>query len=80
MKYYGVSTPREDIFFSPDLSGRVLNEFVINIPLITRFCKEKKVSLARVDTANEEGYEELLCVFNDTLGGYTIKGIRESLK
>jgi len=79
MKIYIQSQIPHDIFFSSDCSGRVLNEFIMHLPLITRFCKENKVKVRGLEVINERGYEELLCVFNDNLGGYTINGIKDSL-
>ncbi len=80
MKIYTSSQMPEDTFFSSDLSGRVLNEFIMHLPLITRFCKDNNVKVSSLEVTSEKGYEELLCVFNDDFGGYTVNGIRDSLK
>jgi len=79
MKIYIQSQIPHDTFFSSDLSGRILNEYIAHLPLITKFCKENKAKVRGLEVINERGYEELLCVFNDDLGGYTVDGIRESL-
>ncbi len=68
-----------DTFFSHDLTSKILNEYIVYIPLITRFCKENNAKLRSLKVTSEKGYEELLCVFNDDLGGYTIREIGDSL-
>ncbi len=79
MKYYSSSLRAEDIFFSPDLSAKVLNEFITSLSVITQFCRKERVALQRVEKTNEKGYEEVMLVFNNDLGGYTMNGIRSSL-
>jgi len=49
-------------------------------PYVTNFCKEEGVKLLRTDVTTEKGYPELMYIFSDNLGGYTIDGIKSSLK
>ena len=38
------------------------------------------VRLSQIETTDEKGYDELMLFFDDDLGGYTIKGMQNSLE
>ncbi len=78
-KYYRTHQIPEDIFFSPSLNEKMIDKYITNLPLITIFCKKAGLSVVSIDSINEKGYNELLCIFNDNLGGYTMQGIRDSI-
>lgn len=78
MNIYKIASQPSDVFFSPELSSKTLEEFIKNLPVITSFCNEQKISLERIEETNEKGYVEAMYFFNDDLGGYTLRALRES--
>jgi hypothetical protein len=53
-------------------------------PIIDKFCKKYGVYLVRIDSTMENFPEtfkkEPLYIFSDKLGGYSLKGLKESIQ
>ena len=49
------------------------------VPYVEKFCKTKNTKLLEIDVTTENHNHEPIYFFSDNLGGYTIKGIKESL-
>ena len=81
MKIYALGTSVIfDMFFPQTLDSLLMKDYLAALPIVTRFCNETKTHLSRVETTNERGLPEPLYFFDDNLGGYTIRGIKDSLK
>jgi len=48
--------------------------------LIEIFCKLYNINLINIETTTENNYPEPIFYFSDDSGGYTIKGLEESIK
>ncbi len=55
-----------------------INEFIK--PLISEFSRQCNSKLIRVEETWENGFSETSYIFNDGLGGYTFKGLIDSLE
>ena len=61
--------------------GRIyLEQIVRDIPCLESFCVRNNVLLRKLALCDENyPHLEIVYVFNDGLGGYTIAGVRDSL-
>jgi len=65
--------------FREDENKEFFSKLKENKSLILKFCERYGVELICVQKTREEMILEPLYIFNDNLGGYTIKGIKDSL-
>jgi len=52
----------------------------LDLDLLLRFCSKFDVRFVSEGVTHENGYRENIYFFSDELGGYTVQGIRNSLK
>ncbi|MBI4155112.1 hypothetical protein HY498_03435 [Candidatus Woesearchaeota archaeon] len=60
---------------------KTLESCLIKYPnLIETFCKLYSVDLVNIETTTENNYPEPIFYFSDDSGGYTIKGLEDSIR
>lgn len=74
-------SPLDDGVLTGPQTGRIyLEQLLRDIPAVEAFCWRNNVLLQKLALCDENYPQvEVVYVFNDGLGGYTIAGIRNSL-
>lgn len=73
--------PLDDCLLAEPPFGRMyLEQLLRDIPAVEAFCRKNNVLVKKLALCDENYPRiEIVYVFNDNLGGYTIAGVRDSL-